>query len=86
MNFIEQNLEDTDQDIVDFVNSEEFDRFEKIMRRMYADKLREFHNTQPEKLEAVRASLSTLLNLPALMVGLKNTILENRKRDREDKV
>lgn len=82
MNFIEMNLSNTDQDVIDFCDSDQFERFERIMNRMYLEKLQDFHRTSPDKLEASRASMTTLLNLSTLMIGLKTTIIEQRKMKR----
>jgi hypothetical protein len=83
MNFIEENLVDTDDDVIAFVDSDEFARFEKIMKRLYLEKLNEFHRTTPDKLEPIRANLSCLLNLSTIMIGIKTSIIENRRRERE---
>lgn len=83
MNFIEANLVDTDQRVIDFVESEKFSDFKDIMNRLYLEKLSEFHAQTPEKLEASRATLTMLLNLPSLLEHRKALILQNRKAQRE---
>ena len=86
MNIIEKNLVDTDDDVITFVESDQFERFKKILERLYLEKLSEFHAQDPIKLEASRATLSSLLNLPALMEHRKAMIIQNRKTERENKL
>lgn len=83
MNFIQKNIKDLDQEIIDFVDSDAFKVFERIMERKYLEKLQEFHQTNVVNLEAARAKLNVYLELPTEFEYLKNLVIKQRQEKRQ---
>ena len=87
MNVIEKSLVDYDDELIAFVNSDQFPIFAKIVERFYFETLIELHkDNKEEKLESINARAKTYLNLPVKFEYLKNMIIENRKKARIEEV
>ncbi len=74
-----------DQEIVAFVGSREFSRFNLIMEQMYVNKLIEFQNTSsldPVELASNRKVLNFYCNLAESLKILADNTIENSKEQK----
>lgn len=86
--FLEEALVNVDNEILDFVNSKDFETFSKIMNQFYLQKLIAFHgktsNDQSSLIET-KSFLTAYLNLPSFLKFEAERILEERRQVQENR-
>lgn len=72
--------QDISHDLIEFVNSNQFARFEKILSQLYLSRLVEFQNN-PNDTEVVsdKKALNIYLNLPRTLELMANEVLEAKR-------
>lgn len=77
---------DFSQELIEFTDSKEFDKFITIMEQLYLAKLEELQNQKDDKEILVgQRVLNIYSNLPTLMKVLKDEAIQNRRDEQDSK-
>ena len=75
---------DISQDIIDFVNSQDFVKFEKIIEQVYLAKLEDFQNEiEINDILVGQKVLNIYSNLPVMLKLMEQNILQQRRDAKE---